>query len=82
LPVLNENIKQPKDTMALEEDDEIIIAIKELIETRIRPMVQDDGGDVSFVKFEEGVVYLKLLGVFLFIYKIRVVLRVQVQQLH
>ncbi|QVK21164.1 NifU family protein [Mycoplasmatota bacterium] len=35
--------------------------IKELI-NKIRPYLQRDGGDVKFAKFEEGVVYVELLG--------------------
>lgn len=47
-----------------EDDDEVISMIKELIFTRIRPAIQDDGGDIEFVKFEQdkGVVYLRLKG--------------------
>jgi Fe-S cluster biogenesis protein NfuA len=36
--------------------------IKELLDTRIRPTVQEDGGDVTFVAFVDGVVKLKLQG--------------------
>ncbi|RXM36604.1 NFU1 iron-sulfur cluster scaffold-like, mitochondrial [Acipenser ruthenus] len=45
-----------------EEDDEIVAMIKELLDTRIRPTVQEDGGDVIFKGFEDGVVKLKLVG--------------------
>lgn len=47
-----------------EDDDEVVSMIKELIFTRIRPAIQDDGGDIEFVSFEEdkGIVYLKLKG--------------------
>lgn len=47
-----------------EDDDEIVSMIKELIFTRIRPAIQDDGGDIEFVRFEEeaGIVYLRLKG--------------------
>ncbi|XP_078055783.1 NFU1 iron-sulfur cluster scaffold homolog, mitochondrial-like [Mustelus asterias] len=45
-----------------EEDDEVVALIKELLDTRIRPTVQEDGGDVIFKGFENGVVKLKLLG--------------------
>merc|ERR1719192_2754248 len=46
------------------EEDEVVEIIKELIETRIRPTVQYDGGDISFVNFdhESGIVYLKMHG--------------------
>lgn len=45
-----------------EEENEIIIQIKELLETRVRPMVAQDGGDIVFDRFEEGVVFLHLQG--------------------
>ncbi|KAJ3609970.1 hypothetical protein NHX12_022064 [Muraenolepis orangiensis] len=45
-----------------EDDDEVVSMIKELLDTRIRPTVQEDGGDVIFKSFEEGVVKLKLVG--------------------
>nr|XP_055027037.1 NFU1 iron-sulfur cluster scaffold homolog, mitochondrial [Misgurnus anguillicaudatus] len=45
-----------------EEDDEIVSMIKELLDTRIRPTVQEDGGDVIFKGFENGTVKLKLVG--------------------
>ncbi|GCB73245.1 hypothetical protein scyTo_0002431 [Scyliorhinus torazame] len=45
-----------------DEDDEVVAMIKELLDTRIRPTVQEDGGDVIFKGFENGVVKLKLLG--------------------
>ncbi len=47
-----------------DEDSEVISMIKELIFTRIRPAILEDGGDVEFIKFEEetGTCYLKLRG--------------------
>ncbi len=42
--------------------DEISKQIKELIDTRVRPAVAQDGGDIVFEKFEKGVVYLKMHG--------------------
>jgi len=44
----------------LPEDDEVVATIKELMETRIKPMVQEDGGDVLYAGFEDGVLKLKL----------------------
>ncbi len=43
-------------------DNEIVIQIKELIETRVRPMVMMDGGDIVFDSFEDGIVYLEMRG--------------------
>ncbi|XP_037541689.1 NFU1 iron-sulfur cluster scaffold homolog, mitochondrial [Nematolebias whitei] len=45
-----------------EDDDEIVSMIKELLDTRIRPTLQEDGGDVIFKGFENGTVKLKLVG--------------------
>ncbi|KAL4640657.1 hypothetical protein GN956_G11119 [Arapaima gigas] len=47
---------------AEEDEDEIVSMIKELLDTRIRPTVQEDGGDVIFKGFEDGTVKLKLVG--------------------
>jgi Fe-S cluster biogenesis protein NfuA len=44
------------------DDDEIVVQIKELIETRVRPAVAQDGGDIIFQAFEDGVVYLHMQG--------------------
>lgn len=44
------------------EDDEIVSAIKELLETRVRPAVAQDGGDIIFEDFADGVVYLHMQG--------------------
>ncbi|XP_061545424.1 NFU1 iron-sulfur cluster scaffold homolog, mitochondrial [Phycodurus eques] len=45
-----------------EDDDEVVLMIKELLDTRIRPTVQEDGGDVVFKGFVDGTVQLKLVG--------------------
>lgn len=45
-----------------ESDREVVMMIKEILDTRIRPTVQDDGGDVQFVAYKEGVVDLLLRG--------------------
>ena len=44
------------------EEGEIVQQIKELLETRVRPAVAQDGGDIIFERFEDGVVYLHLQG--------------------
>jgi Fe-S cluster biogenesis protein NfuA len=45
-----------------EEDDEVVVQIKELLDTRVRPAVAQDGGDIIFHRFEDGVVYLHMQG--------------------
>ena len=44
------------------DDSEIVKQIKELIETRVRPAVAQDGGDIVFHAFEDGVVKLEMHG--------------------
>ena len=43
-------------------DGEIVDQIKELLDTRVRPAVAQDGGDITFHGFERGVVYLHMQG--------------------
>jgi Fe-S cluster biogenesis protein NfuA len=44
------------------EDAETVKAIKELLETRVRPAVAGDGGDIVFRGFKDGIVYLQMKG--------------------
>ena len=44
------------------EDSDVVVQIKELLETRVRPAVAQDGGDIVFEGFDSGVVYLQLRG--------------------
>jgi Fe-S cluster biogenesis protein NfuA len=43
-------------------DDPLVCQIRELLDTRIRPAVAQDGGDIVFHSFEDGIVYLKMQG--------------------
>lgn len=43
-------------------DEAIVSQIKELLDTRVRPAVAQDGGDITFHGFERGVVYLHMQG--------------------
>ncbi len=43
-------------------DAEIVAQIKELIETRVRPAVANDGGDIVYRGFDKGKVFLKMQG--------------------
>ena len=55
----------PDDAAVVEErpeDAEVIAAINELLETRVRPAVAGDGGDIAYRGFRDGVVYLTLQG--------------------
>jgi Fe-S cluster biogenesis protein NfuA len=44
------------------DDAETVATIKELLETRIRPAVAGDGGDITFRGFKDGIVYLAMKG--------------------
>ena len=44
------------------EDSETVNMIKDLIETRVRPAVANDGGDITFRGFKDGIVYLNMQG--------------------
>ena len=44
------------------EDAEAVTTIKELLETRVRPAVAGDGGDIIFRGFKDGIVYLQMKG--------------------
>ena len=44
------------------EDAEIVGQIKELLDTRVRPAVAQDGGDITFHGFDRGIVYLHMQG--------------------
>lgn len=53
------------DTMILDTDSETVAMIKELLDTRVRPAIQEDGGDIEYRGFGEetdGIVLLKLKG--------------------
>ena len=43
-------------------DEEIVVTIKELLDTRVRPAVAQDGGDITFRGYENGTVYLHMKG--------------------
>ena len=43
-------------------DAETVATIKDLIETRVRPAVANDGGDITFRGYKDGVVYLDMQG--------------------
>ena len=53
----------PQDTRILDTDSETVAMIKELLDTRVRPAIQEDGGDIEYRDFtEEGIVQVKLKG--------------------
>jgi Fe-S cluster biogenesis protein NfuA len=62
--MLNEDAEHGGHTLsaAAETDSDVVKQIKELLDTRIRPIVAQDGGDIVFSSFENGVVYLHMRG--------------------
>jgi Fe-S cluster biogenesis protein NfuA len=44
------------------EESEVVVQIKELLDTRVRPAVAQDGGDITFHSFDDGIVYLSMRG--------------------
>ncbi|MEI6627921.1 MAG: NifU family protein [Alphaproteobacteria bacterium] len=57
LPIYNGNSVVQND-----DSDPVVKQIREIIDTRVRPSVAMDGGDITFESFEDGIVYLKLQG--------------------
>ena len=57
-PVVVEEAAEAADAI----DDEVTHQIKELLDTRVRPAVAQDGGDIIFRSFEDGIVYLHMQG--------------------
>ncbi|KAI0271601.1 HIRA-interacting protein 5 [Gloeopeniophorella convolvens] len=53
----------PQDTRILDTDSDTVAMIKELLDTRVRPAIMEDGGDIEYRGFtDEGIVKIKLKG--------------------
>ena len=62
-PVCYDNIQEGGAQEIYDEEDAAIVTqIKELLESRVRPAVAQDGGDIVFKGFERGIVYLSMRG--------------------
>ncbi|KAK9829076.1 hypothetical protein WJX72_003764 [[Myrmecia] bisecta] len=63
-PLFTDEQTGASDTAIHPDDSEVVALIKELLETRIRPSVQEDGGDIQYRGFDEatGTVTLKMQG--------------------
>ena len=63
-PVMDVQSGMPDDDEEFFEDSdvEIVNTIKELLDTRVRPAVAQDGGDITFRGFRDGIVYLHMRG--------------------
>ena len=60
--VIDAAAEAPAGNGAAEEEDEVSAQIRDLIDTRIRPAVAQNGGDVIFHGFEDGLVILEMVG--------------------
>ena len=63
-PLLADNVQPAAATDEFfdAKDAETVATIKDLIETRVRPAVAGDGGDITFRGYKEGIVYLNMKG--------------------
>ena len=63
-PLFTEEPTDEDDLKILPDDSECVQLIKEIIQSRVRPFVQEDGGDIQYVEFDEnkGVVYIRMKG--------------------
>lgn len=61
-PMVLESFYTQKDLIDCDIDYAIVNQIKEIIETKVRPAVAEDGGDIVFDRFENGIVYLEMQG--------------------
>jgi len=63
-PTINNetNDKGEKSLLENSEDSDIVKQIKELLDTRVRPAVAMDGGDIVYDNYENGIVYLHMQG--------------------
>jgi len=60
--IANEGQAAASDEFFDSKDEETVELIKDLLETRVRPAVAGDGGDITFKGYKEGVVYLHMQG--------------------
>jgi Fe-S cluster biogenesis protein NfuA len=60
--VASDDAADQDDEFFNDEDAETVATIKDLIETRVRPAVAGDGGDITFRGFKDGIVYLNMKG--------------------
>ncbi len=61
-PIIEPSAEPATTETTAEDDDEITLQIKELLDERVRPMVAMDGGDIVFDRFEDGIVFLRMQG--------------------
>lgn len=59
-PVMNEAVADG--SSVADGDSDVVVQIKDLLDTRVRPAVAQDGGDITFHGYEDGVVFLHMQG--------------------
>jgi Fe-S cluster biogenesis protein NfuA len=60
-PIMNKTENSEDDTTS-SKDSDIVVQIKELLDTKVRPAVAMDGGDIIFGDYKDGIVYLHMQG--------------------
>ena len=60
-PIMSKTESAENDTTSIK-DSEIVVQIKELLDTRVRPAVAMDGGDITFSDYKDGIVFLHMKG--------------------
>ena len=60
-PIMNKEENSRDDATAVKDSD-IVVQIKELLDTRVRPAVAQDGGDITFSDYKDGIVFLHMKG--------------------
>ena len=60
-PVMDK-VEDSEDEATTAKDSDIVVQIKELLETRVRPAVAMDGGDIIFGDYKDGIVFLHMQG--------------------
>ncbi len=61
-PALLDDDAPPPEALPALDDDDVTAQIRAIIDSRVRPAVAQDGGDITFERFAEGVVYVRLKG--------------------
>ena len=61
-PILLQQAAELESAQTQSDDDTVVAQIKDLLDTRVRPAVARDGGDIVFRGFDEGIVYLHMQG--------------------
>ena len=60
-PIINQ-IENSGNDATNTEDSDLVVQIKELLDTKVRPAVAMDGGDITFSDYKDGIVYLQMKG--------------------